>query len=121
MSETNFVGAGIRGERRSTGRWTEADIPDQNGRIAVVTGANTGIGFRTARVLAEQGAQVVLACRDARKAVFPGIGGRRSPLRIDAGQPAVDQIVRHSGSGKFRQERHGVFTGGHARFENRRQ
>ncbi|HET9411126.1 MAG TPA: SDR family NAD(P)-dependent oxidoreductase, partial [Candidatus Dormibacteraeota bacterium] len=58
----------MRGERRSTGRWTEADIPDQNGRIAVVTGANTGIGFRTARVLAEQGAQVVLACRDARKA-----------------------------------------------------
>jgi NAD(P)-dependent dehydrogenase (short-subunit alcohol dehydrogenase family) len=50
------------------GRWTEADIPDQSGRIAVVTGANTGIGFTTARVLAEQGAEVVLGCRDAGKA-----------------------------------------------------
>jgi NAD(P)-dependent dehydrogenase (short-subunit alcohol dehydrogenase family) len=70
VSETNFVSAGIpwRSERRSTGRWTEADIPHQSGRIAVVTGANTGIGFTTAAVLAERGAQVVLACRDAGKA-----------------------------------------------------
>jgi NAD(P)-dependent dehydrogenase (short-subunit alcohol dehydrogenase family) len=49
-------------------RWTEADVPDQRGRIAVVTGANTGIGFETARVLAQRGAQVVLACRDVGKA-----------------------------------------------------
>jgi NAD(P)-dependent dehydrogenase (short-subunit alcohol dehydrogenase family) len=43
------------------GRWTEADVPAQRGRTAVITGANTGLGFETARVLAARGAQVVLA------------------------------------------------------------
>ena len=48
--------------------WTEADVPDQRGRTAVITGANTGLGFQTARVLATRGAQVVLACRDLGRA-----------------------------------------------------
>ena len=50
------------------GPWTAADVPDQSGRIAVVTGANSGIGFEAAAVLARRGAHTVLACRDAGKA-----------------------------------------------------
>jgi NAD(P)-dependent dehydrogenase (short-subunit alcohol dehydrogenase family) len=49
-------------------RWTAADIPDQRGRTAVITGANTGLGFQTAKLFAEQGATVILACRNAGKA-----------------------------------------------------
>jgi NAD(P)-dependent dehydrogenase (short-subunit alcohol dehydrogenase family) len=44
--------------------WTAADIPSQDGRIAVVTGATSGIGYHTARELAHAGAEVVLAVRD---------------------------------------------------------
>ena len=47
--------------------WTEKDVPDQSGRVAIVTGSNTGLGFDNARVLAARGAQVVLAVRDTAK------------------------------------------------------
>ncbi|WP_327045791.1 oxidoreductase [Microbispora sp. NBC_01189] len=47
--------------------WTFRAIPDQAGRVVVVTGANSGIGYITARELARRGAQVVLACRDSER------------------------------------------------------
>ncbi len=48
--------------------WTFDHIPDQSGRVALVTGANAGLGFETARALAQKGAKVLLACRDVAKA-----------------------------------------------------
>ena len=43
------------------------DLPDQHGRIAVITGANSGIGLEAARELTRAGAHVVMACRDTAK------------------------------------------------------
>ncbi len=48
--------------------WTAADIPDEKGRIAVVTGANGGLGLESARALARAGAHVVMAARNQEKA-----------------------------------------------------
>src|SRR3954462_8388862 len=48
--------------------WTAADIPDQTGHTVVVTGANSGLGLRSAEALAGAGARVFLACRNAEKA-----------------------------------------------------
>ena len=48
--------------------FTDRDVTDQAGRTFIVTGANTGIGFETARVLARRGARVLLGCRSEQRA-----------------------------------------------------
>ena len=47
--------------------WTSADVPSQSGRVAIITGSNTGVGYEAAAVLADKGAHVVLAVRNVNK------------------------------------------------------
>lgn len=63
--------------------FTAADVPDQSGRTFIVTGANTGIGFEAAKVLAAKHARVLLACRSRDKA-------EAAMAAIDAVVPAAD-------------------------------
>ena len=71
-----------------TNKWTAADVPDQTGRTVIITGANTGIGYEAALVLAGKGARVVLAVRNA-----------------GTGQKAIDAIARkHPGAAVTLQE-----------------
>ena len=68
--------------------WSERDVPDQTGRIVVVTGANSGIGRETARVLARKGAHVVLAVRDREK-------GEAARADITSSEPQAKVAVQH--------------------------
>ncbi|WP_062980353.1 oxidoreductase, partial [Nocardia flavorosea] len=99
--------------------WSSADIPDQRGRVAVVTGANSGLGLETARQLAARGAHIVLAARNqhtARAAVasieseVPGASleiisvdlgvqtsVREAARRITAGHPRLDLLINNAG------------------------
>jgi NAD(P)-dependent dehydrogenase (short-subunit alcohol dehydrogenase family) len=61
-------------------KWTADQIPGQRGRIAVVTGANSGLGLATARELARAGARVVIACRNVEK-------GASAARRIESAVP----------------------------------
>ena len=61
-------------------KWTFEDLSDQTGKTVVVTGANTGIGFETARALVKKGAHAVLACRSEER-------GTEAVRRIEAEAP----------------------------------
>jgi NAD(P)-dependent dehydrogenase (short-subunit alcohol dehydrogenase family) len=100
-------------------KWTAADIPSQSGKIAVVTGANSGLGLATARELARAGARVVAAVRDVPKgeaaanqirAVVPEASLQVSKLdlgdlasvrefadRLAAEQDRVDLLINNAG------------------------
>ncbi|KAA0113971.1 SDR family NAD(P)-dependent oxidoreductase [Mycolicibacterium sp. P9-22] len=68
-------------------KWTTADIPDQAGRTAVITGANTGLGYETAKALATKGADIVLTVRNAVK-------GREAADRIAAAAPGASVTLQ---------------------------
>jgi NAD(P)-dependent dehydrogenase (short-subunit alcohol dehydrogenase family) len=99
--------------------WTTSDIPDQSGRVAVVTGANGGLGLEVARQLARKGGHVVMAARDQAKgeSARASIRGelpsaslelvpldlaslasvRQAAAAILAGHPRVDILVNNAG------------------------
>jgi NAD(P)-dependent dehydrogenase (short-subunit alcohol dehydrogenase family) len=68
-------------------KWTPRQIPSQQGRLAIVTGANSGIGYQAARYLARAGAAGILACRSAEK-------GEAARARIASENPRADVQMR---------------------------
>jgi NAD(P)-dependent dehydrogenase (short-subunit alcohol dehydrogenase family) len=63
--------------------WTTDNIPDQSGKIVIVTGANSGIGYGAARALVHKGATVIMACRS-----------------LEKGEAAVAQIIKEDPRGQ---------------------
>ena len=67
-------------------KWTQDKIPDQSGKLVLITGANTGLGLGTAKVLAQKNAQLVLAVRNLDK-------GQAAAAEIKAASPQAQVAV----------------------------
>ncbi|HEY4914625.1 MAG TPA: oxidoreductase [Candidatus Dormibacteraeota bacterium] len=111
--------AGVMREKVAMRNWTADDIPDQHGRTAIVTGANSGLGRIVARELARHGAKVIVASRDsakgaeaakAIKAAFPSATVEAAQLdladlasvrgfadRIRTGNRHIDLLINNAG------------------------
>ncbi|MEU7480396.1 oxidoreductase [Lentzea sp. NPDC042327] len=78
-------------------RWTDADIPDQTGRTVLVTGANSGLGLRTAQVLADKGAHVLMGCRSTERgeAARRQVRGSAEVLPLDLADLASVRAAAH--------------------------
>ena len=53
--------------RLKTSNWKTSDIPNLRGKTALITGANSGLGYYTAKAFAEKNADVIVACRTLEK------------------------------------------------------
>jgi NAD(P)-dependent dehydrogenase (short-subunit alcohol dehydrogenase family) len=85
----------MRDDGHMAAKWSADQIPDQTGRSAVVTGANSGLGVVTARELARAGATVVLACRNVRKgeAAAAEIGAALPGARLQVAELDLSSLV----------------------------
>lgn len=92
--------------------WSLDQVDNQSGRVAIVTGANTGLGFETAKALVGKGATVVMACRDLQKA-------ETAKQRILSGQPDAHIEVRKIDTGSLASVREfaAAFQAGYPRLD----
>src|SRR5256885_14831122 len=108
-----------KGSKMSNGKgFTEADVPRQIGKSFIVTGANTGVGFETAGVLAAGGARVLLGCREQARArdamarikrmtpnadlvwlplALGDLDSVRPAAEIAAKEPRIDALINNAG------------------------
>jgi NAD(P)-dependent dehydrogenase (short-subunit alcohol dehydrogenase family) len=93
-------------------KWTEADVADQTAKTVLVTGANSGLGLETARALAQNGANVVMACRNTEKAAA-------AKALIDETDPAGETDLLEMDLGNLDSIRSGVevFLESHQRLD----
>ncbi|MFX0052403.1 MAG: oxidoreductase [Candidatus Hermodarchaeota archaeon] len=69
-------------------KWTTDDIPDLTGKVIIVTGANSGVGFEAAKEFARKGAETILACRNMEKA-------NKAANKIKKEIPKANTVVMH--------------------------